>query len=349
MCERKGYYMRNITAMEAVSEMKIGWNLGNSFDAPRGETTWNNPKTTKKMIDDIAAAGFKTMRLPVSWHVFAKGENFEIDSDYINRVEEVANYALDNGMYVIINSHHDNHMYYPSFEHEKQSKHFIECIWRQIAEHFKNYDEHLIFESLNEPRMSGTTFEWTGGSDEGREVINRINKVFYDTVRATGGNNKDRILYIPSHAAALGGLLKDFRLPANDGKIILSVHCYNPNPFALNKIPQRVTDKWDASNPDDTREIDAHIIKPTEKWTSLGVPVVMGEFGASHRNNTPERAEWARYVVKTAKAHGMVCIWWDNNYFIDIGDGFGLYDRNKCEWAFPEIVDAMMDEVYKEE
>ena len=158
-------------ALSFVKDMKIGWNLGNTFDAidcnwlsdeMQYESAWCGAVTTKEMIDALKEAGFRTIRIPVSWHNHLTDENHTISEAWINRVQEVVDYAIDDDMYVIINIHHDfsKEYIYPSSEYLEQSKIYVTDIWEQIAERFKDYDEHLIMESLNGPRLVGTADEW---------------------------------------------------------------------------------------------------------------------------------------------------------------------------------------------
>ena len=197
------------TSMDIVKDMGAGWILGNSLDALgtglASETAWGNPKTTKKMIDDICGAGIKTIRIPVSWgkHCDAKGN---VDKDWMKRVKEVVDYAYDNGVYVILNSHHDNTYYdiggcVKSDDTLNKSVNKMNKLWKQIANEFKDYDEHLIFETLNEPRTEGSAKEWSGGTAEEREVVAKLNEEIVKTIRSTGGNNAYRQIMVPAYAA----------------------------------------------------------------------------------------------------------------------------------------------------
>ena len=176
-----------ITTEQIVYEVGMGWNLGNTLDAHNrrlegynqglsSETSWGNPKTTEAMIAGLAERGFKTLRIPVSWHNHLIDENYTIDPEWMQRVKTIANWGIKHGLYVILNSHHDNFFYnedednslpygkgyYPNKRNIKESEKFIYNIWTQIATAFNNgYDHHLIFEGLNEPRLSGTQFEWS--------------------------------------------------------------------------------------------------------------------------------------------------------------------------------------------
>jgi len=192
---------------------------------------------------------------------------------------------------------------------------------------------------MNEPRMKGTPQEWTGGNPEAREVINKLNQDFVDTIRNSGGNNPYRHLMIPTYAASSDPKTwKDFVIP-DDDKVIVSIHAYIPYNFALNK---NGTDKWSPTNRNDTREIDSLMDNLYNTFISKGQPVILGEFGAMDKNNLEDRVAWAKYYVQKAKEKGIPCIWWDNGAFTGSGELFGLLDRRTLEWKYPEIVEALM-------
>ncbi|MDF2589051.1 MAG: Endoglucanase [Anaerocolumna sp.] len=337
--------MRDMTSMDLVKEIKIGWNLGNTFDATGGgntnnaETSWGNPKTTKEMVDAVKAAGFNTIRIPVTWgNHLGDAPEYKINPDWLNRVQEVVDYAINNGMYTIINLHHEE-WHYPSYDNLDTAKTELTAIWSQIADHFKDYDEHLIFEGLNEPRMKGTEFEWNGGNEEGRDVVNQFNAAFVETIRNSAGNNPLRHLMIPNYAASSDPKVwKDFVKP-EDEKIIVSVHAYTPYNFALNGGG---TSTWKVDNASDTRDIDYLMQAIYDNYVSKGTPVILGEFGARNKDNLADRVAWAEYYIKSAKAKGIPCIWWDNGAFVGNGENFGLLNRKALTWQFPEIVDALM-------
>ena len=343
--------IRGLPSTELVKEMKIGWNLGNTFDAtignPKGdetprnwETAWGNPATTKIMIDRVAAEGFNVFRLPVTWEgKFGDAPDYKINEDWLARVQEVADWALDNDMYVIINMHHEE-WNMPDKDHADSAEEITRALWGQIAEHFADYDEHLIFEAMNEPRLKGTPMEWTGGNEEARSIINRWNKAFVETVRSSGGNNDKRHLMIPGYAASSSkNVLKSIEVP-DDDKVIVSVHAYLPYTFALAE-PENATDEWSADNPADTRDIEILMLTLKDLFLDKGHAVIIGEFGMRNRFNNDARAACAGYYVSKAHEYGIPCVWWDNNAFVS-GEAFGLFDRTTFEWRYPGIMSAMM-------
>lgn len=328
--DTKGYTMDEL--MEA---MGLGWNLGNTFDAPEGETSWGAPVTTKEMIDTIHELGFNTMRLPVSWGQHTSGApDYIIDEDYMKRVEEVANYALDNDMFVILNSHHDNDFYYPSRAHEEKSINYIEKIWTQIAEHFKDYDQHLIFQPMNEPRLTGTNYEWwidykNQDCLDALEIVSELNQKCLDVVRASGGRNVDRFILVAAYAGSpYYSLEEPYKLPDDtvEGKLIMSVHGYNPYNLAMNDDTSYRNFDQSCKN-----DINDFMTKHYEKYRKNGVGVIIDEMGIINKNNPYDRQDWAAYYVAKAKSLGMVCVWWDNHYEGIGNESYGLFDRdNLC-------------------
>ncbi|MBQ5332494.1 MAG: cellulase family glycosylhydrolase [Oscillospiraceae bacterium] len=334
------------TSMDIVKDMGAGWNLGNSLDATgtglASETSWGNPKTTKDMIDDICEAGFKTIRIPVTWsnHCDSKGN---VDKEWMNRVKEVVDYAYDNGVYVIINSHHDNSYYNvgkcaESDAELKKSVKKMTTIWTQISKTFKNYDERLIFETLNEPRTEGSAKEWSGGTAEEREIVYTLNSEIVKAIRATGGNNAYRHIMVPSYAATSDiNTLKQMKLP-DDDRIIMSVHAYSPYFFAMAENGSGTfTDK-------DKTELDNFFKNLNSIFVSKGTPVVIGECGATNKKNLEDRVAWAEYFVKGAGKYNIPCVIWDNNSGKRSGgECFGIYSREKKEFTYPEIAEAFVN------
>ncbi len=362
------YEIPDSEAFEYVKNLKIGFSLGNTFDAfvdgkslendMDTETAWQSNVTVEQNIKDFHAAGFETMRLPVSWHNHFVDDDYTISDKWMARVKEVADWGINDGMHVIINIHHDNHPeangFYPDTAHLEQSKHYIERIWTQIAEEFKDYDDKLIFESMNEPRLVDTEYEWVlKGSDECNDAvncINELNQVFVDTVRKSGGNNENRYLMCPGYDASPEGALNlGFRMPEDKegvtDKLLVSVHAYTPYDFALNT---KGTAHFDSERKNCTDEIDSFMDRLYKKFIVVGVPVVIGEFGAlakknvKKEDNVQERVDYAAYYIAAARARGMTCLWWDNNSFSGNGENFGLYYRTGKYFIYQDIVDALM-------
>lgn len=335
--------IRDIPSMELVKEVKIGWNLGNTLDVPEGkdlrsETMWGNPYTTKEMITAVKDAGFNIIRFPTTWgnHM---DENNVVDEAWMNRVQEVVDYAYTQDMFVILNIHHEN-WHDPYYDNEEAATEKLKALWTQIGTRFENYGERLIFEGMNEPRKRNTALEWNGGDTEGHEVVNHFNAAFVETIRGLGGNNAKRHLMIPSYCASTTPTaLSDLAIPEGDDKIIVSVHAYTPYEFALGgDISKREFTPDEGSASDITWLMDT--LKT--KFIDNGIPVIIGEFGAREKANTDIRAVWAEYYISKATEIGVPCVWWDNASFSGTGEKFGLLNRKTCTWEFPEIVEGLM-------
>jgi len=343
---------------EMVKNLHLGWNLGNTLEAhsriftdpndpaylePDKETAWGNPVTTQEIIDMVKAAGFKTLRVPVTWasHL-GESPDYIIDEAWLNRVQEVVDYGYSIGMYVIINLHHDEpYWFVPDKKHEEATTAQFTALWRQVSERFKDYDERLLFEAANEPRVIDTLLEWGGGTMSERAVLNRLNAAFVETVRASGGSNAQRWLLIPTYGASYEPVpMRALKLP-DDDRLIVSVHAYYPRGFAFdNDLEDNVfTDKV-------RKGIDKMMGQVYRTFVAKGIPVFMGEFGASAKDNESERAKYAAHYITEAKRCGIACAWWDNGYFKEPHDEIAptwiLLNRWTLQWQYPEIVEAMV-------
>ena len=346
-------------AMAYLKKLGVGWNLGNTFDAIKGdwnrnademsvETSWVGVRTTPEMFDALKAAGFTTVRVPVSWHDHVDSDN-NISVRWMDRVQEVVDYAITRDMYVILNIHHDEEQFLPSSDHYEASAAYVQAIWTQIAARFADYDDHLIFESLNEPRLINTPYEWTFDANvpacvDAADCLNRLNQLFVDTVRESGGNNAERYLMVPGYTASPASVLNDyFVLPQDsaDNKIIVSVHAYTPYDFALNLNSSLNT--FDVRGNSSVQPIASFMASLYKKYIVNGIPVVIGEFGALNKgDNLQARVNFAAYYTAAASARNMPCVWWDNHGFTGNGELFGLLDRKTATFRYPEIVDAIM-------
>jgi endoglucanase len=331
------------TAFDIVKEMGQGWNLGNTLDAYGNtanpladETWWGNPRTTRAMIDTVRRAGFTTMRLPVSWDDHMSTSARTIDAAWMDRVEEVAKYALDNGMTVILDIHHNNGWEAPTLANEALARDTLQKLWAQIAARFERYDHHLVFETMNEPRATVNGADDWVGRQEYYEVVNRLNAAALATIRASGGNNARRLVLTPSYAAAPGEQqLAAVVLPA-DPMIALSSHAYSPYDFALNQKGSAVFTG--------EQELDQLFARLQTRFVAKGVPVVMGEWASTDKNNAAERVKHATWFVKAAHRVGIPTLWWDNgNKTLNATtpDVMALLDRSSNTWVHQEILDAI--------
>ena len=331
-----GDTLKNADTEAILEDMGLGWNLGNSLDATGGsgldtETSWSNPKTTQALIDKAKSLGFNTVRVPVSWGKHVSGDNYTIDSAWLARVKEVVDYCYKNDMYVILYIHHDTKSsasasgagYYPRSSAYSSSEKFVTSVWSQMAEYFKDYDYHLIFETLNEPRLIGTGYEWWFNKwnipsevKDAIDCINKLNQKAVDTIRDTGSNNRGRLIMCPGYDASIdGATVSGFKLPTdisgNKNHIAVSVHAYSPYNFAMN-VGSGSTSTYTSSIKSELRDLFSTL---KSNFRDKGIPVVIGEFGSTDKNNTAERVKWATDYTALAKKNNIPCVLWDNNAF----------------------------------
>lgn len=344
-------YVKAVTVMtadEITKDMGVGWNLGNSLESTGAsvwqptditayERNWGNPTVTKELITAVKNKGFKSIRIPVTWneHISTDG-NYTIDSAWMARVKEVVNYAYDQGMYVILNVHHEDWINRSDFtsSYDVMSTE-LKAVWKQIATEFAGYNQHLIFEGMNEPRCVGneSISEWSG-NDECYEIINKLNKDFVDTVRAVPSDHQyTRLVMIPCYAASsYSSVYSSLTVPKaansidsdNDGDddyIAVSLHAYSPYGFAMGDSTTSYS--YDHNSFSDTykRQLDSIFNDIRAAFTDKDIPVVIGEFSASDYNNTSARTDWAEYFMTTAKQMGIPCLLWDNNISLANAEG----------------------------
>ncbi len=331
--------MRNLSSVEVVVEMKTGWNLGNSLDVEGpDETFWGNPVTTKAMINEVSNRGFNTLRVPVTWR-FHQGPapNYIVEESWLDRVEEVVNYGRANNMYVIVNVHHDDSWIIPTYEKGDEVKDRLSKLWTQIAIRFKNYSDYVIFETLNEPRYENTPEEWTGGTAEGRDMVNQYHQVSLDAIRATGGNNSSRQIMISTYAAStIPQAMNDLVIPNNDERTIISLHSYFPFPFTL----AGTDNTWGTDG--DKAQLEAEMDRIKAKFIDNGMAVVLGEWSSGNQNNLEDRLAHATYYAQAAAERGFASIWWDNGNSGVSNDGLAIFNRQTLTWPFGEIADIIV-------
>jgi len=365
--------LTGLNAFEITSQMIVGWNLGNTLDsigygvdfdsAPmKFVTSWGNIEPTQELFEAVKAGGFNTVRIPTTWYQHVKYDNSQdkyiINEEWLAYVKKTVDYAYDLDMFVILNVHHeDTWVNVPAFTdaaYNTASK-MLHDIWETVAETFKDYDQHLIFEGMNEPREKGSSTEWSGGTTAARKYVNKLNAVFVDTVRSNGSAaNTERLLMIPDYAASSDlSAIKAVEIPENGGNIALSVHAYYPYYFAM------ATDKQaNHSFPgksgygEDYKSSITYLFNELKKISdNKNVPIIIGEFGASDFNNDEDRARWASHFLTCAKKAGIPCVFWDNGAtYNGTGEAYGLIYRQTCTWfesAIP-MLNAVM-EVYGRE
>ena len=353
---------------QITDAMGLGWNLGNQLEASSGglpsETCWGNPEITKELIDTIKAQGFKTVRIPVSYlDMIGDGPDYKIDTDWLDRVQEVVDYVVNNDMFAIVNMHGDG---YYTVDHswllcaeddDKQTeiKDKYGKVWTQIADRFKDYDQHLIFESMNEEFNN----DYGKPDEKAYDNINAYNQIFVDSVRATGSNNEKRWLLLPgwnTNIEYTAGDDYNFKIPTDKGckadgkRIMISVHYYDPFNFTIdeNKTAKTQWGKYAVKNYDNWGQedyVDSQMALLNEKFVSQGYPVVIGEFGAQDKTEkfadyNEFRRYWSEYLIKAAKKNGVVCVYWDNGY--NGNKGFGIINRFDYTITQPDLIAGMM-------
>ncbi|TQE23928.1 cellulase [Streptomyces ipomoeae] len=310
-------------AMAAVAAMQPGWNLGNSLDAIPDETDWGQPRTTKALLDSVRPRGFRSIRIPVTWsdHQGA-APKYTIDPAYMNRVKEVVDWAMADGFYVILDVHHDSWQWTSkmSTDHDKVLARF-DATWTQIATAFRNEPAQLVFESVNEPQFDNADNARKAG------LLNELNTSFHKIVRASGGNNKNRLLMLPTEVCTpdqrlmddLAATMKSLR----DERLIATVHYYGYYPFSVNVAGST---RFDAQAREDlTRTFK----RMRDTFVARGIPVVVGEYGLlgyDHGPGAVERGEMLKYfeaLGHAARTNKVTTVLWDNGSF---------YDRSKLRW-----------------
>ncbi|MBO7356989.1 MAG: glycoside hydrolase family 5 protein [Lachnospiraceae bacterium] len=335
-----------LSAVEFSHNLKAGWNLGNtldcqSYDGLRAEVAWGQPMTTRKLIDYVKEAGFTSIRIPVSWGYHVSGDDHKIDEEWMARVKEIVDWAIEDDLYVIINSHHDNDFYYPTDDHMDKSVKYLSDIWVQVSEEFRAYDEHLIFEAMNEPRLSGTGKEWyfNTGDQEGIAAlrnIEKLNETFVNIVRASGGNNTLRYLMLSGYAGNPDLTIDNgFTWPADPANhLIMSIHAYSPYDFAMN--PAGYND-WNETKVSGLSFMD----KAKEYFIDNGIGVSITEMGAINKRNDASREAWYNDYTKKASSLQISCFVWDNGNNGVGEESFAFLSRKVYKPMVPELLEAL--------
>ncbi|WP_228527808.1 glycoside hydrolase family 5 protein [Pararhodonellum marinum] len=295
--------MRNISSLELAKEFGLGWNLGNSLEAIEGETAWGNPPATKAFIDKVKAAGFNSVRVPVAWNRFSGASYYTIQESWMLRVEEVVNYVLDNDMYAIINIHWDGGWMQPTYAQEQDVNNRLNLMWRQIALHFRDYDDYLLFAGTNEVMVTG---DYGTPTPEYYTVQNGFNQTFVNAVRSTGGRNAYRHLVYQGFYTNIDHAVNFSVVPEDtiEDRLVMEVHYYDPFQFALDESSpvsqwgQNATDPSKTSGWGNETHADAQFRKMKTNFIDKGIPVIMGEYGAISKNAFPEHEAYREYYVE---------------------------------------------------
>ena len=327
---------------EFAKKLGAGWNLGNTLEACEkgseekmgleSEIYWGNPYTTKKTIEAVKNAGFNTVRIPVTWapHL-SDAPDYKIDEEWLSRVREVVDWVLECDMYAVINVHHDDAFgLVSSKENEEKSTEMLTKIWAQVAEEFKDYDERLIFDIMNEPRVINVEEEWYG-TDEYREVVNNLHKAAVETIRKSGGNNETRFIMLSTYAAKEHKENVTALTLPDDEYLLVTIHFYygtaHQSEFLDCEKKLSILDKI---------EIYKTFRLMYNTFISKGIGVVNGEFGWTDRENKGNLREKTQFYVETANKFGIPCFVWDN------GESFRLFNRENMYREFGFYIQAIV-------
>ena len=334
------------TAAEIVADMGFGWNLGNLLDScpntgvlsvgsVSSETSWGNPKATQTLIDGVKESGVSSIRVPVTWYNHMDPVTYEIDEAWMDRVEEVVGYVLNDDMYCILNIHHDtgeNGWLKASSTDLDTKKEIFTAIWEQISERFKDYGDKLLFESFNE--IIDDNSEWVSPSQESLTIVNDLNQIFVDIVRESGGNNAERCLIVNTYAASGNPYItSNFKVPTDtiSDKIIVECHVYQPFYFTSEFYPEETT--WEKNK----YYLDEQLNAIYNNFVQKGIPAIIGEFGCAYtKDNMSEIISWAKYYVETCTGYGIPCFYWDN------GSQYKLYNRSTGSVTQKDLLGTML-------
>ena len=325
-----------LSAQEWTKNVVMGWNLGNSMECPNNETEWGNPKTTKSMIHAVAEAGFNAIRIPVRWgnHITDQS-SMSVDPTWLSRVKEIVDWCLEEDMYVIINSHHDD--WYdrnPYYSKQEANNAKIRGMWTSIATYFRDYGEKLAFAGTNE-----ITVNWAAPTTEQQAVQNSYNQTFIDAVRATGGKNYYRHLIVQTFACSPYHGLNGFTIPTDkvEGRMSVEFHYYDPYEYCGScqyyywGNAYKDKGKTPSSN---EQTITSLFDRISNTWMKKGLGVVMGEYGVANHYTEDDKQtqqENAQYYLKClvseARKHGFAAFVWDNNAFNNGQENFGIFKR----------------------
>lgn len=308
-----------LDAWHAAKLMGMGVNIGNTLENTRQwEIGWGNPRITKEYIDSLAALGFKTVRLPVAWDTYAR--EGRIQPDKLARVGEVVDWITAAGMFCIVNIHWDGGWIdssykarfpdtYATFSAEAERKYG--SYWNQIASFFAAKNERLLFEALNEE----TNFERTGSPRDAYATLKKVNQLFIDTVRKTGGNNGKRLLIVTGYFTDIGKTTSsDYMLPTDSvlHRLFISVHYYTPWRFAGMSEDagwSKMQPTWGSQS--DVAELNRLFDALQEFCARNDLPAFVGEFGVTGKKETASRVRWMSAVAKAALSRKMVPVLWE--------------------------------------
>ena len=341
--------MPSNAATEITQQLGWGWNLGNHFDTSgeaieKGWGYWDQVGImTAAPFQTLAATGAKTVRMPATWtdHM---DDSYTINADYLNEVAGAVDLALNAGLNVILNTHHD------SFETDlgnaatdneaylKDST-IIVKLWEQVATKFANYSDKLIFETFNEIHAGDN---WSAGTAEEYDLLNKWNQWAVDAIRKTGGNNATRWIGIPGYAANIDLTIEHMTLPTDAANhLMVAVHCYDPYAFCLqpyNDDGEATVTTWGHGG-NGTNEEESYVINQLYKLRSAyienNIPCYLGEYGCVWKKTDTEnafRAYYLEFFCRAANFAGIPMFIWDNNSKDSGNEACGYLDHADGSW-----------------
>jgi aryl-phospho-beta-D-glucosidase BglC (GH1 family) len=344
------------TAVQLAAKIGLGWNIGNTMESPGGESGWGNPSITEDYIKFVKQQGFNAIRIPCAWdwHHVCDPKTARLNADWLSRVKEVVGYCEKNDMYVLLNIHWDNGWLDHNIKKEKQDSVNArqKAYWEQIATVMRDFDEHLLFASANEPPADNA---------EQMNILSSYHQTFVNAVRSTGGKNSYRVLVVQGPSTDIektNDLMNT--LPTDEAKdrLMVEVHYYSPSQFCLlfdgDASWGKMVYYWGEGHhstiePDrnatwgEEADVKKYFGMMKTKFVDKGIPVIMGEYGAYRRGNSkfvPKDIEthndavdyWITYVTQQAIANGMKPFWWDTG---------GALDRSKNTVHDQRTIDAL--------
>jgi len=325
------------TAMQLNANIKMGINLWNTMEAPGGETGWGNPAITQHLIDVLKGGGFNAIRIPCGY--WAQGhmnkKTGKIDDTWLNRIKEVVQYCVNDGMYVEINRHHDgNDDFHLTAEKLDSAKAVHKAIWEQVATKLRDFDEHVMFASYNEPNANDLPSS---------TVLYDLHQIFINAVRSTGGKNANRTLVLQAPNTSLDlmnyfapGGIPGMPVDQVKDKLMFEFHWYAPANFCILGGDASWGKEWRYwgknfhSTTDPTHNSAAgseeDYVQSNMQWAKKnfvdkGIPVLIGEFGVEyHASHCPTPADsilsltstahFFAEIVRSARVNGLSSFLW---------------------------------------
>lgn len=318
--------LESINAQNAMRLMTPGINLGNTLEAIPKETSWGNPEPTEAWFRGVRKVGFRSVRIPIAWTQYSDTSS-TISSAWMGHVGDVVKMARKADLYVMINVHWDGGWLQPTPERKEAATAKLVRFWRQIASHFRSFDDHLLFAGTNETAVEG---QYTLPAPENAAIQVSFNQAFVRTVREAGGKNKDRMLVVQGYATDIDAAMKyNTTMPEDLAKnrLLFEVHYYSPYNFTLNdksdlwQWGKNAEDPSKADNWGNEDFVDSQFAKMKAAFVDKGVPVILGEYCAGMKARFPGmnryRILWDEYVTGSAVRHGMIPMLWDTGAAFD--------------------------------